>query len=155
MELWLLLSNIVTVFGLPLAIFVFVYEQRKERESAEEEVFVSLSDAYADFMRLVIANPDLLLRSAPALLNPTPEQKERMLAIFDILIALFERAYLLVYDPDMNEKQQRRWHSWEDYMREWCRREDFRSALPELLQGEDPGFVAYIRRLADEECAPA
>jgi hypothetical protein len=150
-DFWLLLSNIVTVFGLPLAIFVFVYEQRKEHETAEEEVFVSLSDAYADFMKLVIANPDLGLRSAPALQNPTAEQRERMLAMFDILIALFERAYLLAYAQKMSEKQLRRWNSWEDYMREWCLREDFRTALPELLKGEDRDFVQYIRRLAEEE----
>jgi hypothetical protein len=50
----------------------------------------------------------------------------------------------------MSEKQARRWHSWEDYMREWCWREDFRACLPELLRGEDPDFAAYIRRLADE-----
>jgi hypothetical protein len=51
----------------------------------------------------------------------------------------------------MTEKQLRRWNSWEDYMREWCLREDFRTALPELLKGEDRDFVQYIRRLAEEE----
>jgi hypothetical protein len=33
----------------------------------------------------------------------------------------------------------RRWNSWDDYMREWCHREDF-PALPLLLRGEDPEF---------------
>jgi hypothetical protein len=33
-------------------------------------------------------------------------------------------------------------------MGEWCRREDFRRALPQLLQGEDPGFTRYIQNLA-------
>ena len=144
-DFWTVLSSVVTVFGLPLAIFVFIYEQRKEHETAEEEVYLLLSDAYADFLRLVIANPDLRLRSRPAIANPTEEQKERMLIIFDILISLFERAYLLAYEPRMSPSQQRRWNSWEDYMREWCRREDFHSLLPELLQGEDTGFAAYIR----------
>ena len=51
----------------------------------------------------------------------------------------------------MDTKQRRRWHSWEDYMREWSRREDFRERLPHLLRGEDPDFAAYIRRLAEEE----
>jgi hypothetical protein len=37
------------------------------------------------------------------------------------------------------------------YMREWCRREDFRNALPLLLRGEDPEFQDYIRRVAEEE----
>lgn len=40
-------------------------------------------------------------------------------------------------------------------MREWCRREDFRVVLPQLLRGEDPEFVAYIERLAREEGSPA
>jgi len=51
----------------------------------------------------------------------------------------------------MNEKQRRRWHSWEDYMREWCQIEDFRTRLPDLLRGEDADFSAYILRLAQEE----
>jgi hypothetical protein len=33
-------------------------------------------------------------------------------------------------------------------MREWCKREDFCAALPNLLEGEDPDFSAYIRALA-------
>lgn len=36
-------------------------------------------------------------------------------------------------------------------MREWCRREDFLGQLPRLLQGEDPDFADYIRKLAQEE----
>jgi hypothetical protein len=150
-EFWQLLGNIVTVFGLPLAIWVFAYQRRRDRESAEEAVFVSLSDAYLDFLRLVIANPDLQLRSSPALSNPTAEQRERMLLIFDILIALFERAYILTYQREMSAEQLRRWHSWEDYMREWCRREDFCAALPELLQGEDSAFADYIRGIQAQE----
>ena len=51
----------------------------------------------------------------------------------------------------MTVKQQRRWHSWDDFMREWVRRDDFRVLLPRLLQGEDPDFAIYIRRLAEEE----
>jgi hypothetical protein len=51
----------------------------------------------------------------------------------------------------MSETEARRWNSWDDYMREWCRREDFHNALPLLLRGEDPEFQEYIRRIAAEE----
>jgi hypothetical protein len=152
-DFWYMLSNIVTVFGLPLAIFLFIYEQRKEREDAKESTYLALSDAYAEFLRLVIANPDLRLRSQPCIPNPNEEQRERMLVIFDILVSLFERAYILVYEVTMSRDQLRRWRSWEDYMREWCRRDDFRTALPGLLQGEDPAFADYIRKLAGDEAA--
>jgi hypothetical protein len=30
----------------------------------------------------------------------------------------------------------------------WCRNDDFRAALPDLLEGEDPDFQAHIRRIA-------
>jgi hypothetical protein len=153
LETWERASYIVTVLGLPLLIFIFVYEQRKERENEEEAVYQLLSDAYNDFLKLVIANPDLKLRSQDATPNLSGEQRERMLLIFDMLISLFERAYLLVYEDDMTEKQLRRWHSWDDFMREWCRHDDFRAQLPELLQGEDKDFAEYITRLAKEQSA--
>lgn len=35
-------------------------------------------------------------------------------------------------------------------MREWCARNDFRNALPDMLRGEDPDFVSYIQGLARE-----
>ena len=144
-------SYAVTVFGLPYAVWVFWVEQRKERENEEEEAYQHLSDAYKDFLKVVLENADLQLRTTQALPDPTPQQRERMMIIFDMLIALFERAYLIVFRDSMSVTEQRRWNSWDDYMREWCRRDDFRHALPLLLRGEDPGFVAYIRRIAEEE----
>jgi hypothetical protein len=150
-QYWELASYVVTVFGLPLAIFVFLYEQRRERENEDEEIYDDLSDSYKDFLKLVLANPDLRLRSQHGTRTLSDEQRERMLVIFDMLIALFERAYLLAYEDDMSEKKLRRWRSWEDYMREWCRRSDFVAALPGLLRGEDPDFAAYILRIVEEE----
>jgi len=151
MDLLEMASQAVTVIGLPFAFWVFWVEQRKERENEEEEAYQLLSNAYNDFPRVVLAHPDLQLRSAPALVDPTPEQRERMLVIFDMLVSLFERAYLIAYKSEMNQAERRRWNSWDDFMREWCRREDFRQALPQLLRGEDPAFVAYIGRLAEQE----
>lgn len=153
-ELWEVLANAMTVFGLPLAIYTFIQEQRKERENEDEEVYQLLSDAYGDFLKLVLANPDLKLRTQKATPDLTAEQHERMMVLFDILIALFERAYLAAYAETMTVAQRRRWHSWDDFMREWCRREDFRRELPQLLQGEDSDFAAYLGRLAEQE-APA
>ena len=155
LEIWELLSYMVTVVGLPFAIAVYFLDQRKERENEEEAIWQQLSDAYIDFLEVVLANSDLQLRSRESTPNLSDEQRERMWVVFDMLISLFERAYLLAYEPDMSEKQDRRWHSWEDYMREWCQREDFRARLPELLRGEDPDFAQYILRLAQEEACPA
>jgi hypothetical protein len=151
LETWELMSYVVTVFGLPLAIAAFMFEQRKERENEEEEVYQLLSDAYTDFLKLVMSNPDLKLRSQNEIPDLSEEQQERIQVMFEILISLFERAYLLAYEDNMTGKQLRRWASWDDYMREWCGRDDFRKMLPRLLHGEDPDFSAYILRVAEEE----
>jgi hypothetical protein len=151
LESWELASYVVTVIGLPLAIVLFLYEQRKERANEEDEVYQLLSNAYNDFLKVVIDNADLHLRSNVPTPDLTPEQRERMLAIFDMLISLLERAYLTAWSPDMTAEQARRWNSWEDFMREWVRRDDFYRRLPELLGGEDPQFADYLRALAEEE----
>lgn len=151
-ELWELASYIVTVIGLPMAIIVFVLEQRKQRQADHEEIYQHLSDEYHDFLKLVLENPDLhLLRKDAAKLQLSEEQRERQQILLEILVSLFERAYLLVYDEKMDTNNHRLWQTWEDFMREWCRREDFRALLPELLSGEDPEFSRHILRLASEE----
>lgn len=153
-DFWEVASFIVTALGLPFAILFFAWEQRKERDNEEEEAYQMLSNAYNDFLKVVLSHPDLQLRSADPLADPSAEQRERMLVIFDMLVSLFERAYLVAFKPAMSETEARRWNSWDDYMREWCRREDFHNALPLLLHGEDPEFRDYIRRIAEEERGP-
>jgi len=148
LETWELLSYIVTVIGLPMAMVVFLYEQRKERENEDEEVYQMLSDNYQDFLKVALDNPDLRLFSDETPAAPDPEQEERLLIIFTMLTALFERAYLVLYEDSMNAKQARRWNSWEDYMVEWCSKPGYRLRMPQLLRGEDPRFVAYIEHLS-------
>ncbi len=145
---WELLSYVVTVIGLPLAIAVFALEQRKQRQNEEEAVYESISDNYQEFLRIVLEHPDLHLFSMTKTPALTEDQQERMMVIFSMLISLFERAYMLLYEEGASNDKLRRWHSWEDYMREWCAREDFRDSLDTLLTGEDPDFCAYIRGLA-------
>lgn len=145
-------SYVVTIVGLPFAIVVFLQERRKERQNDDEELYLQLSDEYAKFLRLMLEHADLHLitRSHPA--TPfTSEQIERRNVLFELLISIFERAYILVYDERMGRHASRLWQTWADYIRDWCRRPDFRELLPVLLQGEDPDFQSYIRKIANEE----
>jgi hypothetical protein len=153
-DLWEVASFVVTALGLPCAILFFAWEQRKERDNEDEEAYQLLSDAYTEFLQVVLAHSDLRLRTNEPLPAPTAEQRERMLVIFDMLVSLFERAYLVAHKPRMSEDEARRWNSWDDFMREWCRRKEFHANLPQLLSGEDPEFRDYIRRIAEEEGGP-
>ena len=146
------LSYITTILGFPAAIFVFVYERRRSLNNEENELYRNLCEEYDNFLRLVLDNADLLLlgrTSAPPGL--TAEQAERRNIIFMMLISLFEKAYIILYDEGMGRDARRRWLSWEDDMREWCRKEDFRAALPGLLEGEDDAFGQHILAIARSE----
>jgi len=150
-QFWEVASFVVTTLALPFAIFLFLYEQRKERDAEEEEAYQLLQNAYIGFQKIVLDNPDLRLRSTNARDDLSDEQRERTLIIFEMLTALFERAYIVAYESDLQGLPLRRWHSWEDYMREWCRRDDFYFLLPQLLSGEDPDFASYLREIAEQE----
>lgn len=144
------LSYIVTILGFPAAILVFIYEHRRRLTNEESELHRNLSEEYDNFLRLVLDNSDLLLlkKSSPPP-GLTEEQSERKEIIFTMLISLFEKAYIILYDENMNRDARRRWLSWEDDMREWCRREDFRDVLPKLLEGEDQEFCQHISGIAE------
>ncbi|MEM1276845.1 MAG: hypothetical protein AAGH74_09975 [Pseudomonadota bacterium] len=148
--IWLeALSYIVTILGFPIAIWVFLSEERRRRGNEEAELHRQLSEEYDNFLRLVLENSDLLLlqhHRAPLELNE--EQTERKEILLRMLISLFEKAYIILYTETMGDDAQRRWQSWEDDMCEWCRREDFRGLLPWLLEGEDDAFSKYITAIA-------
>jgi hypothetical protein len=156
LQWWEFLSYVVTVIGLPFAILVFIWQERKERRNEEAEISQRLSEAYADFLKSVLLNADLQLTSKVSRrADLSDDQIERRAILFEMVVALFEQAYILVYEEAMSKQTARLWQSWEDYMRHWCRREDFRTMLPRLLEGEDPDFQRHISRIAGEEAVRA
>ena len=48
------LSYIVTILGFPIAIFVFVYEERRRLANDENELHRNLSEEYDNYLRLVL-----------------------------------------------------------------------------------------------------
>lgn len=149
LEYWELASYVVTVIGFPFAIVVFMLDQRKERENEDDEIYQKLSDEYAEFSILLLKNADLQLMTKYIIDDQlTDDQRERKSIIFDILISLFERAFILVYEDEMDARTKRHWSSWQDYIHFWLRRPDFRKALEALLEGEDPDFQKYMRSLS-------
>jgi hypothetical protein len=127
-------------------------QQRKERENEEEEAYQHLSDAYNDFLKVVLANADLQLRSSPALPEPTPEQHERMLIVFDMLVSLFERAYLVAYKDEMSATERRRWNLGRLHARLVSPRR-FLQRLARAVARRGPGVPALAQVARDERGA--
>lgn len=146
------LSYIVTILGLPIAITVFVVQQRQQRQNEENELHRTLSEEFDNFLKLTLDNSDLLLiQGSSQNRKLTAEQQERQLILFKILISLFEKAFIILYSDRMTPDTRRMWLSWEDDMRDWCESQDFRTALPKLLEGEDSQFSAHINAIAEAE----
>lgn len=146
LETWELLSYIVTVVALPFAIIVFWMEQRKERANEQEELFVKLLDEYNELAKILIDNADLQLLSGGKNVSLNAVQEEKKLIIFDLLVSFFERAYILIYEDNMDKQEARMWRTWEDYIDFWLKRDDFKKLVPELLSGEDPDFISYMNK---------
>jgi len=145
------LSYLVTILGFPTAILVFIYEHRRRLDNEENELHRHLSEEYDNFLRLVLDNADLLLLRASNI-PPTlsEEQLERREIIYRMLVSLFEKAYIILYSENMKPDAKRRWMSWEDDMTEWCRKKEFVTLLPELLEGEDDAFSRHILAIAKD-----
>lgn len=146
-ELLSALSSIVIIAGLPASIVAYVIDKRHAHDTGIDEVYVKLGDSYFEFIKLTLGLPELDIWEK----HDNEGLDSRMLgqkwALFDFLIALFERAYILTFEKNKFTVTARRWRSWEAFMREWCERPDFREWLPELLEGEDPEFEAFMLEL--------
>lgn len=145
-----MLSNLVTALGLPFGIYVFWKQRQRENENEEIAIYESITSDYNEFLRLLTQHSDLKLWSKTSTGPLTEEQEERLMILFDLLMSLFERAWLLSWSPKMTPPEARRWAAWDNSIREWLRREDFAARLPHLMHGNDPEFSDYIRRVADE-----
>lgn len=150
-RLWEFMSYLVTVLGLPLAGFALWREMRAERaneakeiEQREDEIYVALSQQYSALLESALAHPELDLQET-ATADLSPEQRRRQAIYYEMLMALFERAFILLYEDAPSGQGGRRWGSWADFFAYWLKRPDFARYVEANLQGEDPAFVAFVR----------
>lgn len=149
-----LLAQLVTIVGLPIAIFSYVRESRRQRNDRELGTYSSLDDKYIYYMNLCIEHPELNLFHVPLPDRPsyTPEQTVRRYAMFEILVSILERAFLM-YSGHPTPARANQWAGWEAYLKFWVGHPDF-DALWGMLGGEfDDRFVAHVQKLMNERRA--
>jgi hypothetical protein len=150
LEFFEFMSYVATIIGIPLAIWVFIHEEKKERQSEQEEIYDKLMDHYDHILGRLFEHPDIDQHNKPL---ADAELMRQQKLLYEMLINLFERAFILLYD-EKEEAYRRMWHSWEDYIALWVHRPNFNEMLPDLVKGEDPYFVNYIARLANISLKP-
>lgn len=142
LELMELLSYIATVVGIPLAIVTFIYQEKKERQSEQEEIYDKLMDHYSEIQEKLFEHPELDHHDTPL---SDPEAARRQGILYEMLVSLFERAFILLYG-ETDPAYRRMWNSWTDYIEIWVSRPNFRAALPGMMRGEDPDFTMFMSK---------
>lgn len=150
LEFMELLSYVATVVGIPLALATFVFQEKKERQNEQEEIYDKLMGHYADIQEKLFEYPELDMHNTP---STDPETQRRQYILYEMLISLFERSFILLEDEKAPEYQ-RMWNSWVDYIQSWLAKPNFVAALPQLMKGEDPDFVAYVAKLSGLDLRP-
>lgn len=135
-----LLSYVATVIGIPLAMIMFITQEDKERQAEQEEIYDKLMEHYSNIQNKLFEYPEIDLHDVPL---ADPEAKRRQKIVYEMLISLFERAFILLYG-ETDPAYQRMWNSWNDYIQMWAKRPNFRDALPGMMEGEDVSFTAYM-----------
>ncbi len=137
-------SYVATIVGIPLATFIFVIQEKKERQNEQEEIYDKLMGHYTDIQNKLFEHPELDIHDKPL---ENPEDSRRQYILYEMVISLFERSFILLeYEKD--PEYQRMWNSWVDYIRQWLKYNNFRAALPQLMEGEDAEFVNYMSKLS-------
>lgn len=150
LEFMELLSYIATVVGIPLAVGTFMFQEKKERQNEQEEIYDKLMAHYADIQEKLFEYPELDMHSE---ISNDPETQRRQYILYEMLVSLFERSFILL-ENEKSPEYQRMWNSWVDYIQSWLTKPNFLAALPQLVRGEDPDFVAYVAKLSGLDLKP-
>jgi len=149
-QLTSVISNFALILGIPLTVLIFAHEQRKERRNEQEEIYDKLMEHYAGIQDKLFMHPEIDQHNVRL---DDPEQSRRQRIVYEMLISLFERAYILLVD-ERDPDYQRMWNSWLDYINIWVNRPNFHRLLPEMMRGEDPDFVKFMAGLSGMDLQP-
>lgn len=143
-------SNISLILGIPLSLLTFMHQERKERQNEQEEIYDKLMEHYAEIQNKLFTHPELDQHDTP-LTDPEASRRQRIL--YEMLISLFERAYILLAS-ETEPAYRRMWNSWLDYIDIWSNRPNFHAALPVMMRGEDPDFTKFMARITGMDLKP-
>lgn len=150
LEFMELLSYVATVVGIPLALMTFIYQEKKERQNEQEEIYDKLMGHYTEIQEKLFEHPELDVHDRPL---DNSEDARRQYILYQMVVSLFERSYILLAS-ERDPAYQRMWNSWEDYIRDWIKHANFRESLPRLMEGEDKDFVMYMAKLSNLPLKP-
>jgi len=143
---------VITILGVPAAIFVYLKEQNNQRAEREYGTFDALDGKYIEIQQLCLEHPELDVFDSP-FDNPaelSEQQQKQEEAILLIRISIFERSFLM-YQRTTSQAKQGQWKGWELEIIEWLARDNFRSVWDEHGAYFDKSFFEYFNSRIPED----
>lgn len=144
-----ILANIATLLGVPIAIWLFANEKRRERLDREYGTYDALDEKYIEYLKLCLEYPELdVFDYAKSEIDQFLSKKNKSvekqeLILFTILISIFERSFLMYRDQSTALKKEQ-WMGWDEYIRDYAVRNNFRLAWKILGTQFDAKFLQYM-----------
>ncbi len=140
-----LATAIVNILGVPTAIFIYIKEQRLQREAAEYGTYDALDNKYIELQQLCLEYSNLDIfdtpYETPAKLNEQEEKQEE--AILLIRVSIFERAFLM-YSRTPKKAKSAQWQGWEEDILDWMDRPNYSKVWLEQKEYFDSEFMKYF-----------
>src|SRR5215213_10222471 len=139
------IKTLIIIFGVPVAIYTFADNKVKERQEAEWMAYEKMDERYWSYERLAMDYPQLAVSdvhvSDPELAKLTkprdqltPEERIHERQLMYMLIAMYERSFILYSDKSTTLKENQ-WAGWQNGLGRWCKSPAFREAWQHI--GED------------------
>ena len=140
-----LATFIITIMGVPAALYIYLKEQNDQRSEREYGTFDALDQKYIEIQQLCLEYSELDVFDSP-FANPkelSEEQQKQEEAILLIRISIFERAFLM-YQRTTSKSKKDQWQGWEVEIKEWLERDNFKSVWSEHGPYFDKSFFEHF-----------
>jgi hypothetical protein len=155
------IQAVVLILGVPSGLWTYYEAKQKERLEAEWMAYEKMDERYWMYERMAMEHPQLGVSDAtvsdPALaklvkprgqLTPAEMVRERQMMI--MLIAMYERAFIL-YADQSSELKARQWAGWENGLKRWAKEPNFREAWARIGVDFDAEYGKLVNKLMKQK----
>ena len=131
---------VITIVGVPVWIYLYLKEQKLQRDEREYGTYDALDEKYIELQQLCLEYAELDIFDTP---YETPNKLTEEEAILLIRISIFERAFLM-YRRASTKATQDQWEGWDIEIKEWLERKNFRKIWDVHGEYYDKEFYQYL-----------
>ena len=153
LEILEIATSIITILGLPFAIYSYLKEQRLQRLEREYGTFDALDNKYIEIQQLCLNHPKLDVFDTPYD-NPsqlTESERKQEEAILLIRMSIFERAFLM-YQREGDQAKKCQWEGWDIEIKEWLTRPNFKQVWEKHAAYFDTKFYEHYSGVGRDNC---